>query len=143
MERKYCASVYVVDFETEKTLLMYNHKIDKWLQPGGHIKSEIFELPSECAKRETLEETGYEIEIIGKKLCGDIQPFALGRYINKVGNMIDVQYVGIPKSHLDSNEEGNKIGFFSVDEMIEMNVDPEIIEKVRDILINYRIYVNN
>ena len=57
MERKYCSSVYVVDFKNQKTLLMYNKKIDKWLQPGGHIKSEIFELPSECAKREALEET--------------------------------------------------------------------------------------
>ena len=141
MERKYCSSVYVVDFKNQKTLLMYNKKIDKWLQPGGHIKSEIFELPSECAKREALEETGYDIELIGKELCGDIQPFALGRYINRVGNMIDIQYVGIPKSCSGLNQEGNKIGFFSVDEMLEMNVDPEIIEKVRDILNNYQIYV--
>ena len=45
MKRQYCASVYIIDFEAETILLMYNKKLEKWLQPGGHIEN--MELPYE------------------------------------------------------------------------------------------------
>ena len=32
---------------------------DKWIAPGGHI--EFGESPEECARREVLEETGYQV----------------------------------------------------------------------------------
>lgn len=38
MERQYCASAYTIDFNNKKVLLMYNKKLNKWLQPGGHIE---------------------------------------------------------------------------------------------------------
>jgi 8-oxo-dGTP pyrophosphatase MutT (NUDIX family) len=45
-------------------VLFLNHKkLDMWLMPGGHV--EDGETPDETAVRETLEETGFEIDIIG------------------------------------------------------------------------------
>lgn len=140
MERQYCASAYVVDFENMATLLMYNKKLDKWLQPGGHIEG--FEIPSETCTREADEETGAKIQIIGVSICGVTQPISIGRYINKVGDMIDIQYAAVALCVSATNKENNKTGWFTVDQMLDMKVDPEIIEKVEYILTNYKKYIS-
>lgn len=141
MERQYCSSVYIVDFEKEKTLLMYNKKLNKWLQPGGHINND--EVPTQACIREALEETGIIVKIIGEEIHGEISNLCVARYINKVGDMIDIQYVGVALNHLNSNDENNEVGWFSVEEMKTMNVDEEIIQKVIYILNNYKKYINH
>ena len=79
LERQYCASAYTIDFENKKVLLMYNKKLNKWLQPGGHIEGK--ETPEETAIRETFEETGIKIKIIGPSFDGEkFQPVATERY---------------------------------------------------------------
>src|SRR5438309_1914918 len=60
MKKEFTATVYII--ENQKVLLIYHHKLQKWLPPGGHIEEN--ETPPEAAKREALEETGYEIEFI-------------------------------------------------------------------------------
>lgn len=61
MERQYCASSYVIDFNNAEVLLMYNKKLNKWLQPGGHIMG--LETPIEACIREVKEETGIDIKV--------------------------------------------------------------------------------
>ena len=46
-----------------KLLMLEHRKIGKWLPPGGHVEPEEF--PDEAALRETREETGLDVEIIG------------------------------------------------------------------------------
>lgn len=58
MEKQFTASVYLID--NQKFLLIYHHKLKKWLPPGGHVEPN--ETPAEAARREVLEETGLEIE---------------------------------------------------------------------------------
>jgi 8-oxo-dGTP pyrophosphatase MutT (NUDIX family) len=60
MEKHFTATAYIID--QGKILLLMHPKLKKWLPPGGHI--ELNETPPECAKREALEETGLEIELI-------------------------------------------------------------------------------
>lgn len=60
MERQFVASVYV--FSNQRVLLIYHRKLQKWLPAGGHLDPN--ELPSEAAIRETLEETGLEVELL-------------------------------------------------------------------------------
>jgi len=50
------ASAWVVDRGRERALLVHHGKLDKWLQPGGHIEND----PSliDAARRELEEETG-------------------------------------------------------------------------------------
>jgi 8-oxo-dGTP pyrophosphatase MutT (NUDIX family) len=45
-----------------RVLLHWHRKLGRWLPPGGHI--EAGELPDEAARRETLEETGVEVELV-------------------------------------------------------------------------------
>ena len=60
MEKQFTSSVYIL--EEGKVLLLFHGKLQKWLPPGGHV--EMGELPSECAIREALEETGLHVELI-------------------------------------------------------------------------------
>lgn len=62
-ERDFTAGVYIV--KDGKVLLLKHKKLDMWLQPGGHI--EDGETPTETARREVLEETGHEVEILGSE----------------------------------------------------------------------------
>jgi 8-oxo-dGTP pyrophosphatase MutT (NUDIX family) len=62
IERQFTATAYIIDRKREKTLLIFHPKMSKWLPPGGHVEAN--ETPPDAAKREALEETGIEIEII-------------------------------------------------------------------------------
>ena len=46
----------------DQVLLVYHHKFQKWLPPGGHLEPN--ELPHECALREVREETGVNARLI-------------------------------------------------------------------------------
>ncbi len=139
LERQYCASAYTIDFENKKVLLMYNKKLNKWLQPGGHIEGK--ETPEETAIRETFEETGIKIKIIGPSFDSQkFQPIATERYINKVGDMIDIQFVAIPETRELLNSENNNTVWFEIDKLdTEENISQEIKTKVKNLYEKYKI----
>lgn len=59
-ERHHTATAYVV--AGDRTLLLWHAKLAMWLPPGGHLEPN--EDPVQAAKREALEESGFEVEII-------------------------------------------------------------------------------
>jgi 8-oxo-dGTP pyrophosphatase MutT (NUDIX family) len=59
--RDFTVAVFVVN--NNRVLLHWHKKLQRWLPPGGHIEPN--ELPDEAAIRETLEETGVRITLIG------------------------------------------------------------------------------
>ncbi len=62
-ERDFVAGAFIV--RDGKILFLNHKKLDMWLIPGGHVESG--ETPDETAIRETKEETGFEIKIIGEE----------------------------------------------------------------------------
>lgn len=138
LERQYCASAYTIDFENKKVLLMYNKKLNKWLQPGGHIEKS--ETPEETAIRETLEETGIKIKIIGPSFDNKkYHPIAIEHYINKVGDMIDIQFVAIPETKELLNNENNKTVWFSIEDLeFQKNIEDDIKNKVKTLFEKYK-----
>lgn len=87
MKKQYTASALVIDFETRSILLMYNKKLNKWLQLGGHIETD--EISEESVIREVKEETGVDIHIISRNdFDNSPVPISIERYINRVGDMI-------------------------------------------------------
>ena len=140
MNRQYCASSYCIDFDSAKILLMYNKKLNKWLQPGGHINDSELEHPINAAIREVYEETGIKIKVIGPSFDGvTIEPIAVSHYKNKVGDMIDIQYLSIPLTTTLNNFENNKVDWFSIDELDNNEeVEHEIKIKVKSLYKNYK-----
>lgn len=143
IERQYCSSAYTIDFEEKKILLMYNKKLNKWLQPGGHVEG--FETPEETAIRETFEETGIKIKILGPSFDGKkYQPIAVEHYKNKVGDMIDIQFLAIPLSKKLNNNEKNIAKWFTFEEMSKsLEIEEDIKNKVIKLYDNYLKNRNN
>jgi 8-oxo-dGTP pyrophosphatase MutT (NUDIX family) len=54
------ASAFVVNKEHSHALMLHHAKLNKWLQPGGHIDDSDLN-PAAAARRETEEETGATI----------------------------------------------------------------------------------
>lgn len=61
-------TVYSVAVEDGKFMMVFNGKRNGWEMPGGKI--EPGETTEEAARREFLEESGFEVEIIGKTNIG-------------------------------------------------------------------------
>jgi 8-oxo-dGTP pyrophosphatase MutT (NUDIX family) len=59
----FTVAIFVV--RDSKILLIHHRKLDKWLPLGGHI--ELDEDPEQAALRETREESGFEVELIGER----------------------------------------------------------------------------
>lgn len=61
-------TAYCVAFKDGKFLMVYHPRRKGWEMPGG--KTEPGETPEEAAKREFLEESGYEVKIVSTRNIG-------------------------------------------------------------------------
>jgi 8-oxo-dGTP pyrophosphatase MutT (NUDIX family) len=59
----FTVAIFVV--QNGKILLIHHRQLDKWLPLGGHI--ELDEDPEQAALRETKEESGLDVELIGER----------------------------------------------------------------------------
>lgn len=146
MERQFTATVYIL--EKNKVLLHLHPKLQKWLPPGGHLEAN--ELPPECAKREALEETGLNIELIKDEniwltrwnaesferpwlcLLENIPPHGS----QAAHQHIDFIYVGRPIGGeiSDSHRALHDIRWFSLDEVLALKSDQEIFAETQETL---------
>lgn len=131
MNRHFCASVFVVDPETKKLLLVFHKKFHKWVQPGGHIENN--ETPEETAMREVYEETGLKIKLLGRRFPREddfIRPLGIQRNSNEHGDVhIDITYAAIPLKEQDvilNTEESLGIGWFTREQLEVIDVFPDV-----------------
>ena len=59
----FTVAIFVV--HAGKVLVIHHKKLDRWLPLGGHI--ELDEDPEQAALRETKEESGLDVELIGER----------------------------------------------------------------------------
>ena len=59
---------YVVAFMDGRYLMVHNRKRNGWEMPGGKIEGD--ETPKEAARRECIEESGYDVEIVSTRDLG-------------------------------------------------------------------------
>ncbi|MCI0183175.1 MAG: NUDIX domain-containing protein [Acidibacillus sp.] len=117
----------------ERVLLLFHHKLQRWLPPGGHIDHP--ELPEVAAVREVLEETGIHVEILA-----EYEPSGFSHALARPAGIqlediepghqhIDLIFFARPigREEIRRNEESDAIGWFTLDEMKEMNVTEEVI----------------
>lgn len=133
----FTTSVYIVH---KNKILLHMHKVlGIWLPPGGHI--ELNEDPNEAALREAKEETGLEVELIGRgsvygassKARDLIPPKFLNRHFydeTRTHEHVDLCYFARSKSADARHEiDGAEIKWFTKEE-IEGNAY-EIVPDVR------------
>ena len=55
------ASGIVLSADARDILLIFHRRLERWLQPGGHVEPEDADLPA-AAEREVVEETGVALD---------------------------------------------------------------------------------
>jgi 8-oxo-dGTP pyrophosphatase MutT (NUDIX family) len=134
MERHFTVTTYVVD--EGKVLLLFHPKHRKWLPPGGHL--EEGETPPEGAKREVMEETGLEVEMIAQENvwinCWNAASFerpymclleSIPPYANVGAHQhMDLIYLAKPKGGTLIEDE--QLRWFTLDEVLGLVTDEEI-----------------
>lgn len=127
MEKHFTTSVYVYNPKIDKFLFIHHKKLNKWLQPGGHI--ELNENPEDCAIREVKEETNLDVKLYGKRVPREtdlIRPF--GIQLNKIKEdheHFDLIYLAITNQveFLKNEEETLGINWYTKDEILAEDFD--------------------
>ncbi len=96
MVRK-CVVASGVLIEGGKVLLIEHEKLGVWIYPGGHVEAD--ETPSEAVKREFLEETGLEVEPVGRvagvgsgEAVDEVLPVAILREMVRYPTEVHIHY---------------------------------------------------
>ena len=140
MKREFFVSVFVVNPVDKKILLCHHQRFNRWVQPGGHIEDN--ELPEETALRETYEETGVRVKLLGERFPREddfIRPLGIQRNRGKDGSLhVDITYVGVPLDQDDviEDDEIDRCAWFSLEELNDIEVFP-------DIKISFNYILNN
>ena len=136
MNRQFCASVFIINPENLKILLVHHKKFKKWVQPG--------EAPEETAVREVFEETGLKVKLLGEHFPREndfIKPMGIQCNRNLLGEIhIDILYAGVPQDSIEvkvNTEENDGVNWFSRKELEQINVFPDILITMDHILKTY------
>lgn len=131
MKRHFCSSVFVINPEDKKILLVKHRHFKKWVQPGGHIEHN--EVPEETALREAYEETGIKVRLLGERFPREddfIRPLGIQKNRGSQGEIhIDITYAAVPIGNITPNfddEETANVKWFSREELESLNVFADI-----------------
>ena len=131
MAKHFCASVFIINPEDKKILLVKHKKNRRWTQPGGHI--EYDETPEEAALREAYEETGLRVKLLGDHFPREedyIKPLGIQKNRHSNGEThVDIIYAAVPNHSTDevlNKEESDDIGWFTREELDKIDCFPDI-----------------
>ncbi len=127
MQRHFNVTTYIYNPEDQKFLFILHKKLNKWLAPGGHINEN--ENPETAALRETKEETGLDVQLIGQRLPEQsdlIRPYGIQLNIISPNEHehLDLIYLAHPNNHqktILNQKESNDIRWFSINEINDQN----------------------
>ena len=113
-------------------LLVHHAKLERWLQPGGHVEAGDASLLL-AAQREVLEETGLE-----HLVCEATDPFDLdvhripGRAGEPEHEHFDVRFLlRAAREEHSRSEESREVRWFSLQELHEARFDDSLMRAVR------------
>jgi len=130
----FTASGFVVSPDRSFLLLVHHTKLDKWLQPGGHVEPDDADLEG-AARREVLEETGLgDLESIGL-LDLDVHRFPQ-RDDGPAHDHLDVRFGFVATSSNASAGDGTaEVEWFALEEIAAWLDRPSLSRPARKLLV--------
>ncbi len=127
-------SAWIVDPGMQRALLVHHRKLDRWLQPGGHIEADATVL--DTALREAREESGLAdlVAVNGAIFDLDIHPIP-ARGGEPAHLHYDVRFLLQAEAATPRvSEESHDVRWFTVEEILALGEGPSIermVDKMR------------
>jgi len=123
------ASAWLVNYDNDKALLMFHHKLQKWLQPGGHADGE--ENLLNVALKEASEEVGInKLSPLSDEIF-DLDIHAIPAYKDvSAHHHYDIRYIiQVSEQHqsLVGNHESQALAWYSPEQIQAMDVDVSVL----------------
>ena len=124
-----------------RLLLQRRRDTGQWAIPMG--KMEIGETPSQCAVRETREETGVLTEVTGILGVYSDPGHVVAYHDGEIRQQYEVILLGRPVSgEPTANEEASDVGWFAVGELAALDIHPSQWRQLNDYLSGSRPHVD-
>ena len=121
------ASGFLLNQKKDSCLLVFHQKLQKWLQPGGHLENE---LPQTAVLREVYEETGLKFVSFLQKEIFDLDIHSIPTYKNTKAHLhFDIRYLLYIKTNqkIKKNAESKDIRWVKLKKIIDYTTEKSIL----------------
>ena len=142
LEGHFTASAFVLDAAGTHALLIHHHKLQRWLQPGGHIDDTDAD-PIDAACREVAEECGLEQLIVLQEGLFDLDVHPIpARGAEPEHLHYDLRFLlqAAPGAILRAQEgEVNALNWVALDALLSENTPRSIGRMAEKVLLQTRV----
>lgn len=126
------ASAWILNAACTHALLLHHRKLNRWLQPGGHIEaSDTSAYAAAC--REAREETGVASDITHDDTLFDVDVHPIPARAHENAHLhYDLRYcIIVAESHVTLSDESLGARWLAIEQLIGPTIEPSISRMAR------------